>query len=123
MTRLTLTPTALAVLILLAADGRAVAGDPQSWLKPSPVAPGLWRGGAPYRPRHYEELRRGRGGGGSPAVRAAPLRRRAGSLPADGDPDRLISGRVELVPFAVRDASQKSPLLLRSVANRGRGSR
>src|SRR4051812_19135910 len=57
MTRLPLTTAALLALIVFAAGGRAVAGDPQSWLKPNPVAPGLWRGRAPYLPRHYEALR------------------------------------------------------------------
>src|SRR4051794_16359492 len=57
MTRPLLT-TALLALFTLIPSARAVARDPQSWLQPRPLIPGLlWRGRAPYRHQHYEVLR------------------------------------------------------------------
>jgi protein tyrosine/serine phosphatase len=48
--------TRLAVLIavlLSAASARAA----EDWLRPSEISPGLWRGRAPYRHRHFEEIK------------------------------------------------------------------
>jgi tyrosine-protein phosphatase SIW14 len=58
MTRLLLPTTALLTLLAAAAPAPAQSADGESWLHPTPVAPGLWRGRAPYRHRHYEELQR-----------------------------------------------------------------
>src|SRR5947209_896827 len=58
MTRPPLTAVALFALLALARPVRAADGEGGSWLKVEPIAPGLWRGRAPYLPRHYEELRR-----------------------------------------------------------------
>ena len=58
MTRLLLPTTALLTLLAVAPHARAQAGGGESWLHPKPIAPGLWRGRAPYLHRHYEELQR-----------------------------------------------------------------
>jgi hypothetical protein len=57
MTRPLLTTVLLAFFTLIP-SARALARDPQSWLQPSPLVPGLlWRGRAPYGHQHYEVLR------------------------------------------------------------------
>ncbi len=49
--------TALLTLLALAPGPRAAAQTGSAWLKPAPIAPGLWRGRAPYLHSHYEALR------------------------------------------------------------------
>ena len=58
MARRLLTIAALLTPFALAPHVGARPGEGGGWLQAVPIAPGLWRGRAPYLPRHYEELRR-----------------------------------------------------------------